>query len=81
MNQLFKYDVALHFKDIGWDTYEVNASCVGIANLKAIKRVIDELSRERAEQIDFIRIFKHGTGKLLKEYYVADEADRGDDKC
>ena len=81
MNQLFKYDVALHFEDIGWDTYEVNASCVSIASLKAVKRVTDEISREYAEQIDFIRVFEHDTNKLLKEYCVADEAERGDDKC
>lgn len=70
MNQLFKYDVDLHFEDTGWDTYEVNASCVGIASCMAEKRVIDELGRERAEQIDCVRVYKHGTDKLFKEYLV-----------
>lgn len=68
MNQLFKYDVDLHFNNIGWDTYEVNASCVSIASLIAVKRVMDEISQERAEQIDCIRVYKHKTDKLLKEY-------------
>ncbi|MBR1736824.1 MAG: hypothetical protein IJ736_07390, partial [Firmicutes bacterium] len=69
MNQLFKYDVDLHFEDIGWDTYEVNASCVDNARYMAIKRVIDELGRKYANQIDLIRVYKHKTDKLLREYY------------
>lgn len=31
-------------------------------------RVINETGRENAETIDCVRIYKHGTDKLLKEY-------------
>ena len=70
MKKMFRYDVDLHFS-WGWDTYEVNAECVDKARYTAIMRVINEISREYAEQIDCIRVYKHGTDKLFKEYSIA----------
>ena len=70
MKKMFRYDVDLHF-GWGWDTYEVNAECVDKARYTAIIRVINETSRKYAEQIDCIRVYKHGTDKLIKEYSIA----------
>lgn len=67
MKEMFRYDVDLHFPD-GWDTYEVTADCVDNARFTAIVRVVKEISRKYAELIDYIRVYKHGTDKLLKEY-------------
>jgi hypothetical protein len=72
MSKLFKHDVALHFKDSGWDTYEVNADCLENARYAAVKRVIEELGRSYAEQINLIRIYEHNSDKLLKEYQVTE---------
>lgn len=64
--KLFTYEVSLHFKNIGWDIYIVNADCLENARLKAVKRVINEISYEYAEQIDLMKIYNGN--KLLKEY-------------
>ncbi len=64
---MFTYDVDLHFKN-GWDTYQVKADCINNARYEAVMRVINETSRENAETIDCIRVYKHGTDKLLKQY-------------
>lgn len=63
----FIYDVDLHF-GWGWDTYEVEADCTDNARYNAIMRVINETGRENAETIDVVRVYKHGTDKILKEY-------------
>lgn len=67
MKTMYTYDVDLHFPD-GWDTYEVSANCVSNARFVAITRVIKEISRKYAEMVDCIRVYKHGTDELLKEY-------------
>lgn len=64
---MFIYDVCIHFV-WGWDTYQVKANCLDNARYTAVLRVINETGRENAETIDCIRIYKHGTDKLLKEY-------------
>lgn len=70
MKKIFRYDVDIHFS-WGWDTYEVNAISVDNARFTAVMRVINEISREYAEQIDCIRIYQHGTDRLFKEYNIA----------
>ena len=70
---MFIYDVSIHFKETEkqyqhWDTYCVKADCVNNARYNAIMRVVNEISREYAETIDCVRVYKHGTDKLLKEY-------------
>lgn len=67
---MFRYDVDIHFKSTGWDMYEVNANCVDNARFTAVKRVIDECGRETAEEIDLVRVYKHRTPELLKEYEI-----------
>lgn len=66
----FTYDVDVHFNGKGWDTYEVKADCVENARFAAVMRVINETGRENAEQIDSVRVYNHGTEKLLKEYAI-----------
>lgn len=66
---MFIYDVDLHFEN-GWDTYQVKADCLDNARYTAIMRVINETGRENAETIDCVRVYKHGTDKLLKEYNI-----------
>lgn len=70
MKKMYRYDVDLHFP-WGYDTYEVNADSIDNAKYTAIMRVINEISREYAEQIDCIRVYKHNTDKLYKEYKIA----------
>ena len=65
----YTYDVDLHFPD-GWDTYLVKAECIDSARYAAVMRVINEISREKAETIDAIRVYKHGTDNLLKEFGI-----------
>jgi hypothetical protein len=65
----YTYDVDLHFPD-GWDTYQVEAECIDSARYAAVMRVINEISREKAETIDTIRVYKHLSWDLLKEYKV-----------
>ena len=65
---MYKYDVDIHFSGIGWDTYTVNADCVSNARYMAVIRVINETGREHAELIDCVKIYKHGTQKLIKQY-------------
>lgn len=67
---MFRYDVDLRFP-WGWDTYEVNADCVDKARYTAVMRVINEIGREYAEQIDCIRVYKYYTDTLYKEYLIA----------
>ena len=50
---------------------QVNATGVDNARFTAITRVINEISREYAEQIDCIRVYQHGTDRLYKEYNIA----------
>lgn len=73
MTIMFMYDVNIHFAETKtqyahWDEYLVNAENLSNARYNAIMRVINEISREYAKTIDCIRIYKHGTDKLLKEY-------------
>ncbi len=63
------YDVDLHFPN-GWDTYSVIANGYDNARAKAITRVITEIGRETAEQIDCIRVYAYGTDKLIVEYDI-----------
>lgn len=65
----YTYDVDLHFPD-GWDTYQVEAECIDSARYAAVMRVINEISREKAETIDTIRVYKHLSWDVLKEYKV-----------
>lgn len=67
---MFKYDVNIHFNNFGWDEYEVNASCVDMAILIALKRVINELSEQESHKIDLVKVYKHKTDKILKTYYI-----------
>lgn len=68
---MFTYDVDVHFKDIGWDTYTVHSYCIDHARYKAIRRVIDEsYSVYLNNAIDCMRIYKSGTDKLLREYNI-----------
>lgn len=69
------YDVDMHFKETEkqyqhWSTYRVKADCINNARYNAIMRVIKEVSREYAETIDCIRVYKQRTDKLLKEYNI-----------
>lgn len=71
MKRMFNYDVDIHFKGIGWDTYTVQSDCIENARYKAIGRVIEEayeLCKNNA--IDEMRIYREGTDKLLKEYSI-----------
>lgn len=70
MKIMFKYDVNIHFVDLGWDEYEVNANCIDMAILIGLKRVINEISEERANKIDLVKVYKHKTDKILKTYYI-----------
>lgn len=71
MKTIFNYDVDVHFKDIGWDTYSVHADCIDHAIYTAIQRIIDETySIYRDNVIDSLRVYKSGTGILLKEYNI-----------
>ena len=36
---MFVYDVDIHFKGIGWDTYTVNSTCLDNARCVAVNRV------------------------------------------
>lgn len=63
------YDVDIHTVN-GWDTYQVNANFACVAGYKAISRVNNETDSENAKTIDCIRIYKHGTDVLLKEYVI-----------
>lgn len=66
---MFTYDVDIHFKDIGWDTYTVHSDCIDHARYKALRRVADESSTFYLYNgIDCIRVYKSGTDKLLREY-------------
>jgi len=62
---MFMYDVDLHFKGVGWDTYCVMADCVDNARYAAVQRVIDEIGVKQAETIDCVRVYKHNTDKLV----------------
>lgn len=65
----FIYDIDIHNVN-GWDTYQVEADCLSNARYNAVTRVINETGKENAETIDCIRIYRHNTDKLLKEYNV-----------
>lgn len=65
----FVYDVDVHTVN-GWDTYQVNDDCLCTAKYKAALRVINETGSENAKMVDCIRIYKHGTDTLLREYEV-----------
>ena len=65
----FVYDVDIHTVN-GWDTYQINADCLCTAKHKAILRVNNETDSENAKTVDCIRIYKHGTDVLLKEYEI-----------
>ena len=67
---MIKYDVDMHFKNAGWDTYEVNAKCIDNARYTAVKRVLNELNNDIANDIDCVRVYKHNTDILLKEYEI-----------
>ena len=69
MMKQFIYDVDIHNVN-GWDTYQVEADCLSNARYNAVTRVINETGKENAETIDCIRIYRHNTDKLLKEYNV-----------
>lgn len=67
---MYNYDVDIHFKGWGWDTYIVKAECIDNARYIAVKRVIDETGIKNAENIDCVRVYKCGTDKMLKEYDI-----------
>ena len=68
--KMFVYDVDIHFKGIGWDTYTVNSTCLDNARCVAVNRVSDECGKEYLELIDCIRIYPEKSMTLLKQYDI-----------
>lgn len=67
---MFRYDVDLHFKNDGWDTYTVKADCIANARYNAMKRVEEEINTDIAGTVDCIRIYPENSDILLREYNI-----------
>lgn len=61
-----RFEVAFHFKGIGWDTYTVNAQGIGGARFAAVRRVVNECGHDTADRIDKIEVYDEHYNKVFE---------------